>query len=101
MIEPTDEMVRAYFKAATEQARKVRNSAHPVLLEGSITRAGLAAVLAVVARDRCMEAAGHVWNPSAPPACGVEGPSGFVCARGRHRTGMHGALDGRGELVRW
>lgn len=67
MIEPTDEMVREFFRAATEQARKVSKARRPAEMEGSISRAGLAAVLAIVERDRCLAPAGHVWNPLAEP----------------------------------
>jgi hypothetical protein len=52
VIEVTDEMVQAYFKAATEQARKLARSRRSVESEGSCNRAGLAAALAIVERDR-------------------------------------------------
>lgn len=49
MIEPTDEMLNAYERAA--------EAAFGQPTQGSLV--GLAAVLAIVARDRCMQARGH------------------------------------------
>jgi hypothetical protein len=50
-----DEMVRAFFQAAMEQAGRVARAKSPADLDGSIHRAGLAAVLAIVARDYHVE----------------------------------------------
>jgi hypothetical protein len=55
MTEPTDEMIAAYFSAATKQAGKVAKAKRPAELDGTIARAGLAAVLAIVERDRGLE----------------------------------------------
>lgn len=54
VIEPTDEMRRAYEQAAAEEWGWIaaRSSGQ-----------GLAAVLAIVARDHCMERRGHVYHP--------------------------------------
>jgi hypothetical protein len=52
VIEPTDEMVEA-FRAVEGTGGWGRNDPREAV------RAGLAAVLAIVARDRCMEASGH------------------------------------------
>lgn len=59
MIEPTDEMVTAFMRAAAETPVQV---AGRELLNA---RAGLAAVLAIVARDHCLERRGHVFHPLA------------------------------------
>lgn len=59
MIEPTDEMIAAMERAYAETTGINWSRLHVN------HRAGLAAVLAVVARDRCMEAAGHVYHPLA------------------------------------
>jgi hypothetical protein len=51
VIEPTDEMIDA-FRAAFNQAATDRAASGASFIEGSeITRAGLAAVLAIVERD--------------------------------------------------
>lgn len=52
MIEPTDEMLDAYVDAAD-----------PWDDTDGQARARIAAVLAIVGRDRCMEPRGHVWHP--------------------------------------
>lgn len=52
MIELTEEMHSAFWDASVKQARKVANAKRPADLEGSICRAGLAAVLAIVERDQ-------------------------------------------------
>lgn len=49
MIEPTDEMVTALLGEVS-------------LIEGE-PRAAVAAVLAIVARDHCLERRGHVFHP--------------------------------------
>lgn len=63
MIEPTDEMVEAFRVAWHEKAVELVASG-ATSIDGSLaTRAGLAAVLAILARDRCMERRGHVHHP--------------------------------------
>jgi hypothetical protein len=59
-LEPTDEMVAAFERFMTDVTPEVGQ-----------TRNALAAVLSVVARDRCMEARGHVYHPLAKPSPGV------------------------------
>lgn len=61
MIEPSDEMVRAFMRAAADTPVQV---AGRELLNA---RAGVAAVLAVVERDRCLKPRGHVWHPLREP----------------------------------
>jgi hypothetical protein len=62
VIEPTEEMKRAFREA---QARR----AEELVAEGALLGAhdildrGLAAVLAIVERDHCMEPRGHVYHP--------------------------------------
>ncbi len=58
MIEPTDEM-KAAFRAAQEQRAAELVAEGAPLGAHDILDRGLAAVLAIVARDRCMEARGH------------------------------------------
>lgn len=58
MIEPTDEMMQAFDAGYTTQDP---NAIRPI----PSVRAGLAAVLAIVERDRCMERRGHVFHPLA------------------------------------
>lgn len=53
MIELTFEMLEAYAAGAS--------SVTGLNVEASAT--GLAAVLAIVARDYCLERRGHVWHP--------------------------------------
>jgi hypothetical protein len=53
-LEPTDEMVAAFERFMTDVTPEVGQ-----------TRNALAAVLSIVARDRCMEARGHVYHPGA------------------------------------
>ncbi len=78
MIEPTDEM-KAAFRAAQER-RAAELVAEGAPLGGhDILDRGLAAVLAIVARDRCMQARGHVYHPQArsrawPPGRGGSHP---------------------------
>lgn len=59
MIEPTGEMV---FAAEREVG------IFGYLLSDSQKRKVVAAVLAIVERDRCMEPAGHAWHPLAKRA---------------------------------
>jgi hypothetical protein len=54
VIEPTDEMVQLVY----EQIDFWNHGDDGI-------REGLAAVLAIVERDRCMERRGHVWHPLA------------------------------------
>lgn len=53
MIEPTDEMVEAFELAAWPKP-----DSETIHIE-----AGLAAVLALVERDHCLERKGHVYHP--------------------------------------
>lgn len=65
MIELTEEMHSAFWDASVKQARKVANAKRPADLEGSICRAGLAAVLAIVERDQASvitPSGWHVWH---------------------------------------
>lgn len=97
MIEPTDEMLAAFLA----EARPSR-----LWADGDPDwRAGLAAVLAVVARDRCLEAAGHVWHPLARPVtdpclCGADlGPPWDSTPHQKGGRGCRGARQwpsGRG-----
>lgn len=58
MIELTDEMIYAF----AGEPEITATDAHAI-------RVGLAAVLAILDRDRCPERRGHVWHPldKAPP----------------------------------
>lgn len=84
MIEPTEEMERA-------------------MIYGGRTRDRLRAVLAIVERDYCLEAKGHVWHPLAKdrpsPRCGARGFAGPDpgCVRRAGHEGRHGYSDGSGE----
>lgn len=91
MIEPTDEMIRAYEAAAAEEFNWIA-------VRGS--RRGLAAVLAVVARDRCLAPAGHVhvepsvedwdWTPPKrewPPGRGGKHPHYCVSCSDGEKAG--------------
>lgn len=62
MIEPTDEM-RRDFRAAMERRSREAVAAGEPFGGDAILNAGLAAVLALVERERCMELRGHVWHP--------------------------------------
>lgn len=86
MIEPTDEMRRAFY----ENSRG-----------GSDAKAGLAAVLAIVARDRCMEAAGHASHPLARPARCLSISAGFPCSLAAGHEGWHTARLGAEVEVSW
>lgn len=91
MIEPTDEMVRAFTRHFFTCFRDAD------------VRDALAAVLAIVERDRCMDVRDHVWGPSRPgnTICGADGPDGLRCERASHTPdSMHGYV-GAGELVLW
>lgn len=57
MIEPTDEMVQAFMRAASQTPVQV---AGRELLNA---RAGVAAVLAILEREYCLERRGHVYHP--------------------------------------
>jgi hypothetical protein len=71
VIELTDEM-KAAFRAAQEQ-RAAELVAEGAPLGGhDILDRGLAAVLAIVARDRCMERRGHGYHPPASCRATVE-----------------------------
>lgn len=70
--------------------------------EGS-SEDGIMAVLAELARDRCMQPRGHVWNPldGRPATCGAPGPDGLACGRQPHPGDQgHGTVR-PGELVTW
>jgi hypothetical protein len=70
VIEPTDEM-KAAFRAAQNRRAEELVAENAPLGGHDILDRGLAAVLAIVARDRCMEARGHVrLVPVEPPRCG-------------------------------
>lgn len=64
MIEPTDEM-RAAFRAAIDARAALAVDRGEPFGGHVILDAGLTAVLAIVARERCMERRGHVWHPLA------------------------------------
>jgi hypothetical protein len=63
VIEPTDEMVEAYGRAVWPTPRS-KSDAETTRAR---RRAGLAAVLAIVERDRCMQPRGHADQPLAAP----------------------------------
>lgn len=78
MIEPTDEMVQAFARVFFT---------NPL---GEDVRAGLAAVLAIVARDHCLEAKGHVYHPLArewPLNCGGMHPHYCASCSDGHAKG--------------
>jgi hypothetical protein len=95
VIELTDEMIEAFYLAGQD---------------GPDVRAGLAAVLAIVERDRCMEPKGHVWHPLTKP-----GPcpallkpfaspydlGGLPCKLRAGHEGMHENGVTSWGLVRW
>lgn len=90
MIEPTTEMVRAFAAAADARCEDLIDEGVTLttLDEGTVIRAGLAAVLAIVERDRCMERKGHVYHPLAKskPGRGVNHPHYCVsCSNGETR----------------
>lgn len=68
MIEPTDEMVQAFRHAFNEEAAKMAATAPDFIEGGVITKAGLAAVLAIVERDwdvrkpLCLQSNPHDWS---------------------------------------
>lgn len=82
MIEPTDEMVEAFVASGVDESE--------FLLAD--TRAGLAAVLALVERD-------YELTPI-PPPCGVSGPDGLTCQRNPKHRGHHGHVNDS-ALVKW
>jgi hypothetical protein len=57
VIEPTDEMIAAADRAIDEQLGYLHRP------QAEVLRVIIAAVLAIVERDRCMEPRGHVWHP--------------------------------------
>lgn len=77
MIEPTDEMRQAFADA------KAAVKGCPGLDDGDDE--GLAAVLAIVARDRCLAPAGHVYHPLAAPRLHAADCSCVDCALGGAR----------------
>jgi hypothetical protein len=94
VIEPTDEMERAYKRArkAVKEAAQVMNCSEHGMgdcpyhqVPGAARRAGLAAVLAIVERDRCLQPRGHVFHPlrNWPPGRGGSHPHYCVsCSTG-------------------
>lgn len=98
MIEPTAEMLAAFRSA---EAADDECAICDVCLNHR-----LAAVLAIVARDRCMQPRDHAGHPLAAPGlavCGAPGPDGLTCQRQPHawkRDSLHGAVR-PGELVTW
>lgn len=84
-IEPTDEMVSAFELASWANGRE------------QDIGTGLAAVLAIVARDRCMQPSGHVYHPLArvsdPCLCGADlGPPWDSTP---HQKGGRGCREGK------
>jgi hypothetical protein len=63
VIEPTDEMVEAYGRAVWSTPRS-KSDAETTRAR---RRAGLAAVLAIVERDRCMQPRGHAQHVPRQP----------------------------------
>jgi hypothetical protein len=59
VIEPTDEMRTTAYRTAREWAVQHRHA----LPDDRMLDSALAAVLAIAARDRCMERRGHVFHP--------------------------------------
>jgi hypothetical protein len=83
VIEPTDEMIYAF----AGEPEITATDAHAI-------RVGLAAVLAIVDRDRCPERRGHVWHPldKTPPALPKKCGStrwGMPCDRPDGHPGNH------------
>lgn len=74
MIEPTDEMLAAFQAAWDHENRVINESPGEYVEAGARDRAGLAAVLAIVARDRCLAPAGHsLAAPVTDPClCGAD-----------------------------
>lgn len=113
VIEPTDEMERAYKQAnsATTDAAQVMNCSEHGMgdcpyhqVPGAARRAGIAAVLAIVERDYTITPK----QPAEPGQCGTSGPDGLSCGRIPNHvplldeTAHHAAYaDESGELVRW
>lgn len=93
MIEPTDEMRAAYLAAWAGN--------------GCSIKAGLAAVLAIVERDHCLERRGHARGPltkgaPTPRRCEAVHEDGTRCERKPHPTGLHVYADVEaGNLVVW
>jgi len=90
VIEPTDEMIQAAIAAFNQRA------ATPGTGVDECLRASAIAVLAIVERDHCIEARGHVIQTR----CGAVGPDGITCQRARHHAN-HAAGDDQDRLVRW
>jgi hypothetical protein len=87
VIEPTDEMRRVV---------KSRMGIPDGVELDPWMEAAIGDVLALVERDRCMEARGHVIQTR----CGAVGPNGITCQRDRHHA-HHAAGDDQDRLVRW
>lgn len=83
MIEPTDEMVAVFRDAWMRSMQTDPSTDDP---EAVADRAGLAAVLALVERDYCLERKGHVYHPLTKPGRGVNHPHFCLsCSNGETR----------------
>jgi hypothetical protein len=101
VIEPTDEMIQA--QAAAFSARMGELLAVGGAFDmADPKRAGLAAVLAIVERDYCLESKGHVYHPPAGPRLcpattpKLVGSADVRCEFQAGHTGPH-----RGDTTTW
>lgn len=94
MIEPTDEMVEAQAAAFSDRMAELLAAGGAFDMTDP-KRAGLAAVLAIVERDHCLERRGHVWHPldktppTPPKTCGST-RWGMACELPDGHPGGHG-----------
>ena len=91
MIEPTDEMIDAFRRAFNQKATDLAATGASFLEGADITRAGLAAVLAIVERDHEVR-----------PYCNEALAPGIVCKRMKHNDDAgHYATAPGGSAVTW